>query len=100
HGLIVGGDYSKPDETGATAARTADGGKTWTAIDPPLPYRSAVAWAKDRWVAIGTSGSHASRDDGKTWKALDAEKYNSVAFVPTGEVWAVVPKGRIAKFVR
>jgi photosystem II stability/assembly factor-like uncharacterized protein len=100
HGLIVGGDYSKPDETGATAARTADAGKTWTLIDPPLPYRSAVAWAMDRWLAVGTSGSHVSLDDGKTWKALDTEKYNSVAFVPTGEGWAVGPKGRIAKFVR
>jgi photosystem II stability/assembly factor-like uncharacterized protein len=100
HGLIVGGDYSKPDETGATAARTSDGGKTWTPVDPPLPYRSGVAWAKDRWVAVGTSGSHVSLDDGKTWKALDGEKYNSVAFLPTGEGWAAGPKGRIAKFVR
>jgi photosystem II stability/assembly factor-like uncharacterized protein len=99
HGVIVGGHYTKPDDTGATAAVTADGGKTWALVDPPMPYRSAVAWAKDRWVAVGTSGSHASLDDGKTWKRLDEERYNSVAFVPTGEGWAAGPKGRIARFV-
>ena len=61
HGMIVGGDYRKPNDIGATAAATADGGKTWTPLDKRLPFRSAVAWAKDRWVAVGTSGSHVSR---------------------------------------
>ena len=100
HGVIVGGDYEKPGDAGATAAVTADGGKTWNLIDPPLPYRSAVAWSKDRWVAVGTSGAHASTDGGKTWKVLATEKYNSVAFARDGEGWAAGPKGRIAKFVR
>lgn len=99
HGVIVGGDYRKPDATEATAAVTADGGKTWKAVTKPLPFRSGVAWAKDRWVAVGTSGSDVSAD-GATWKPLDREKYNSVAFTPTGDGWAVGPKGRVAKFVR
>jgi photosystem II stability/assembly factor-like uncharacterized protein len=100
HGMIVGGDYRKPNDVGATAAITADGGKTWTPLDKRLPFRSAVAWAKDRWVAVGTSGSHASLDDGATWKPLDRENYNSVGFTPTGEGWAVGPKGRIAAFAK
>jgi photosystem II stability/assembly factor-like uncharacterized protein len=99
HGMIVGGDYRKPDATEATAAVTDDGGKTWKAIEKPLPFRSAVAWAKDRWVAVGTSGSDVSQD-GAIWKPLDQEKYNSVAFTATGDGWAVGPKGRIAKFVK
>jgi photosystem II stability/assembly factor-like uncharacterized protein len=98
HGIIVGGDYRKPNETGATAAVTSDGGKNWTLIDKQLPFRSGVAWAKDRWVAVGTSGSHFSQDNGATWKQLDRENYNSVGFIATGEGWAVGPKGRIAKF--
>jgi photosystem II stability/assembly factor-like uncharacterized protein len=100
HGIIVGGDYRKPTEAGATAAVTADGGKTWAPVDKPFSYRSGVARAKDGWVAVGTSGSDASRDDGKTWTSLDRENYNSVAFAPTGEGWAVGPKGRIAKFAK
>ncbi|HVS36656.1 MAG TPA: glycosyl hydrolase [Gemmataceae bacterium] len=100
HGLIVGGDYKKPDDLGATAAFTADGGKTWTALDKRLPYRSAAAWAKDRWIAVGASGSNVSRDDGATWSPLDRENYNAVAFTPTGEGWAVGPKGRIAAIAK
>lgn len=100
NGVIVGGDYRKPDASGATAATTSDGGKTWTAINDRLPFRSSVAWAKDRWVAVGTSGSHVSEDNGATWNLLDRENYNSVRFLESGEGWAVGPKGRMAKFVK
>jgi photosystem II stability/assembly factor-like uncharacterized protein len=100
HGMIVGGDYRKPNDTVANAAITADGGKTWTLLDKPFPFRSCVAWAKDRWVVVGPSGSHCSQDDGATWKLLDRENYNSVSFTTTGEGWAVGPKGRIAKFAK
>jgi photosystem II stability/assembly factor-like uncharacterized protein len=100
NGIIVGGDYQKPSDIGATAAVTADGGKTWKLLDKQLPYRSAIAWAKDRWIAVGTSGSDHSTDNGDTWKVLDRENYNSVAFEPTGVGWAVGPKGRIARFAR
>jgi photosystem II stability/assembly factor-like uncharacterized protein len=100
HGMVVGGDYRKPNVGSATAAMTADGGKTWTLIDNPFPFRSGVAWARDRWVAVGTSGSHVTQDNGATWKLLDRENYNSVAFTQTGEGWAVGPKGRIAKFTK
>jgi photosystem II stability/assembly factor-like uncharacterized protein len=98
HGMAVGGDYRKPKDTGATAAITSDGGKTWTLLDKPFPYRSGVAWAKDRWVVVGTSGSNFSVDNGATWKPLDRENYNSVGFTMTGEGWAVGPGGRIAKY--
>jgi photosystem II stability/assembly factor-like uncharacterized protein len=39
HGLIVGGDYRRPDAPGVTAAVTADGGKTWTALVRRLGQR-------------------------------------------------------------
>ncbi len=100
HGVIVGGDYRKPDDTHATVATTSDGGKTWALVDKALPYRSGVAWADGRWVAVGTSGSDFSLDDGRTWKPLDQGKYNSVGFTATGEGWAVGPKGRIVVFAK
>ena len=100
NGMIVGGDYRKPNDKGANAAVTRDGGKSWTLLDNPLPYCSCVTWAKDRWVVVGTSGSHSCQDNGATWKLLDRKDYNSVGFSSTGEGWAVGPKGRIAKFAK
>jgi photosystem II stability/assembly factor-like uncharacterized protein len=100
HGMVVGGDYRKPNDTGAAAATTSDGGKTWTLVDTKLPFHSAVAWARDRWIAVGITGSRASLDHGKTWMPLDRENYNSVAITPGGEGWAAGPKGRIAKLTR
>jgi photosystem II stability/assembly factor-like uncharacterized protein len=98
NGIVVGGDYSKPNEPGSNAAITSDGGQSWTLVRQQFSYRSGVAWAKDRWIVVGTSGSNVSLDDGATWKPLDRQNYNSVAFTATGEGWAVGPKGRIAKF--
>ncbi len=99
-GMIVGGNFRQPNATGATAAVTIDGGETWRRLNNRLPYCSAVAWAKDRWVAVGTSGSHVSIDDGATWQRLDDQDYNTVGFTAKGEGWAAGPKGRIAKFLR
>jgi photosystem II stability/assembly factor-like uncharacterized protein len=98
HGIIVGGDYRKPSELATTAATTADGGKTWSLVQQKLPFHSAVSWAKDRWIAVGTAGSHVSVDDGKTWKQLDREQFNGVGFTIDGQGWAVGPKGRIFRF--
>lgn len=97
-GIIVGGDYKKPKEATATAAITRDGGKTWTAVEGALPFRSCVVWAKDRWIAVGTSGSHSSRE-GKAWKELDGENWNAASFTKEGSGWMAGPKGRIAKFL-
>ena len=37
HGIAVGGDYMKPDESAGTIAITVDGGKTWTRSGDPRP---------------------------------------------------------------
>jgi hypothetical protein len=93
--VAVGGDYSKPNESAATAALSADGGATWIASTvPPHGYRSAVEWsdALHLWIAVGTNGSDLSRDDGKTWQPLDDGNWNAVSLP-----FAVGPGGRIAK---
>jgi photosystem II stability/assembly factor-like uncharacterized protein len=100
HGMIIGGDYRKPNAPGATAAVTTDGGQSWTLLEKSLPFRSGVAAANDRWIAVGTSGSDSSQDNGRTWQPIDRENYNTVGCSPSGQVWAAGPKGRIARYER
>ncbi len=95
NGIVVGGDYKKPDDANGTAAWTDDGGRHWTAANkPPHGYRSAVAWdaAAKVWIAVGTGGADVSGDDGKTWQALDNGKWNAVS-----PPFAVGPEGRIGR---
>jgi photosystem II stability/assembly factor-like uncharacterized protein len=95
HGVAVGGDYKKPDDSGGTAAWTSDGGKHWTAATKsPHGFRSAVAWdgGAKAWITAGTNGSDVSYDDGKTWIPLDNGNWNALSLP-----WVVGPHGRIAK---
>jgi photosystem II stability/assembly factor-like uncharacterized protein len=93
--VVVGGDYSHPDESDHTAAFKISYYKPWTAsTKPPHGYRSSVAWSEGlkAWIAAGTNGSDISRDDGKTWQPLDDGNWNALSLP-----FVVGPKGRIAR---
>jgi photosystem II stability/assembly factor-like uncharacterized protein len=93
--VVVGGDYTKPDQTTGTAAWSADGGETWTAAEkPPHGYRSSVEWSKslNAWIAAGANGSDISQDDGKTWQPLDDGNWNALSLP-----FVVGTSGRIAR---
>ena len=78
-GVIVGGNYEKPDEITNNLAFTKDGGKTWILGKGLNGYRSGVDYIdKKTIIAVGSSGSDISKDGGKTWKNLDKENYNTV----------------------
>jgi len=104
-GLIVGGDYQKPEAIEKNAARTDDGGSSWRLVNTNAPtgFRSSVAFAtsgRSRTVlAVGTSGTDLSNDGGLTWVSLDKENFNSVAISNRRVAWAVGPKGHVARMV-
>jgi photosystem II stability/assembly factor-like uncharacterized protein len=94
--VVVGGDYTKPNDSAGTAAFSTDSGEHWTAsTTPPHGYRSAVQWAETLklWITVGTNGSDLSRDDGKTWQPLDDGNWNALSLP-----FVVGPNGRIARF--
>jgi hypothetical protein len=94
-GIIVGGDYLKPNESSGTAAWSSDSGQHWTAsTTPPHGFRSAVQWSEalHAWITVGTNGSDVSCDDGKTWQPLDDGNWNALSLP-----FAVGPNGRIAR---
>ena len=100
--VAVGGDYTKPNETAATAAYTVDKGMTWiAAATAPGGYRSAVAYdaARKVWITVGPNGTDVSEDDGRNWRplkpgpgdAVDADRRWNALSLP----FVVGPHGRI-----
>lgn len=104
HGVVVGGDYQRPDSTRGTAAFSVDGGATWQpSTSFPRGYRSGVALQRRRdeliAIAVGTTGSDLSRDGGRTWLPLDDMAFNAIQFAASGVAFAVGGRGRVARLV-
>ena len=97
-GVIVGGDYEKPDEHDKNLAFTRDGGLTWQVSTGLSGYRSGVSYiARNTIIAVGTNGSDITRDGGRTWTVLGKENLNAVASKGPRAAWAVGPKGMVVK---
>lgn len=98
NGVIVGGNYEKPAGRENALAFTSDGGESWQLGSGLSGYRSAVTYIDAKTlIAVGTNGTDVSSDGGKTWKTTGNEDLNSVAAKGKKAVWAVGPKGMVAK---
>lgn len=102
NGIIIGGDYTKPDGNSANKAMTADGGKTWELIaEGQEPgYKSSVRYVPNRngkeIVAVGFTGIDYTSDGGESWKNLSEEGFYTIRFLNDSTAYAA-GKGRIAK---
>ncbi|MCD9188690.1 MAG: hypothetical protein LUM44_19885 [Pyrinomonadaceae bacterium] len=98
-GVIVGGNYEKPNDITNNLAFTTDGGKSWNLSKGLNGYRSGVTYIDKKTIlAVGSSGSDISTDSGKTWKNLDKENYNAVQSKGKNAIWAVGAGGLVSKF--
>ncbi|MFC4148941.1 WD40/YVTN/BNR-like repeat-containing protein [Micromonospora mangrovi] len=99
HGIALGGDFAAPTSAPDGAARTGDGGRSWTAADvPPGEYRSGASWVHgDTALAVGPTGSDVSRDGGRSWRRFDTGSFDAVECTPTGACWASGEQGRVAR---
>lgn len=71
NGVIVGGNYTKPNRSDSTACYTTDGGKNWLLSEKqPAGYRSCVIGNEKIAYTCGTNGIDYSTDGGKTWHFL------------------------------
>ena len=102
HGIAVGGVIAG-SATGPRAARTIDGGRTWSVITDPsfsgAAYGVAYTTVRGKFVvvAVGPGGASYSVNDGDTWTLLDSAPYWSVGFGRRGRGWLVGPKGRVVR---
>ncbi|WP_339648365.1 oxidoreductase [uncultured Salegentibacter sp.] len=101
-GIIIGGDYTKPDGNTGNKAITKDGGKTWDLIaEGQEPgYKSSVRFVPnsggEKIIATGFSGISYSKDSGKTWEEISKEGFYTLRFKNDSVAYAA-GKGRIAK---
>lgn len=95
-GVIVGGNYEKPDAAEQNLAVTLNGGTLWAARSGLSGYRSSVTFIDDRTIiAVGTNGTDISNDQGVTWSRSGTENLNAVAAKGRRSVWAVGPAGGV-----
>jgi photosystem II stability/assembly factor-like uncharacterized protein len=93
NGIIVGGDYSKPNENNANKAITKDGGKTWQLVaNGQNPnYKSCVQYVPNtngkELFAVGKTGVSFSNDGGKSWKKVSKDGYYAIQFVDKNTAW-------------
>ena len=101
--VIVGGDYTKPNETRGTAVFEGAVLSFFEPYTSPNGHRSAVAYdpKTKTFITVGPNGTDISTDDGKNWTALkpkpnepaDADKNWNALSLP----FVVGPNGRIGK---
>jgi photosystem II stability/assembly factor-like uncharacterized protein len=101
-GIAVGGDFSLPDASPGSFARTFDGGSSWSLVPgAPAEYRSGVAWVDGHTaVAVGLSGSDVSTDSGATWQRFDDGSLDTVDCASPTACWASGASGRVASLVK
>ncbi|UZH54522.1 oxidoreductase [Salinimicrobium tongyeongense] len=101
-GVIIGGDYTAPEENTANKAVTTDGGRTWSLIangqDPG--YKSSVRYIPGgdgkEIVAVGFTGISYSKDAGESWQQLSPEGFYTIRFLNDSVAYAA-GKNRLAK---
>jgi hypothetical protein len=101
-GVMVGGDFTAPENGADASGFTRDGGATWTLGGDLSCYRSGVDWlsgARATLIAVGPTGSDVSDDGGRSWTAFDTASYDAVDCVP-GTCWASGPAGAVAVLAR
>jgi len=98
NGIMVGGNYEKPDDDVNTIGFITALGTTRKIGPGPSGYRSGVSFIDGKSiVAVGTNGSDISGDGGNTWKRIGNENLNAVQAKGKKAVWAVGPKGIVVK---
>tara|TARA_Y100000034_G_scaffold137038_1_gene219318 strand:- start:257299 stop:258234 length:936 start_codon:yes stop_codon:yes gene_type:complete len=93
NGIVVGGNYSKPNENKANKAITTDGGKTWQLVADGLNpnYKSCVQYVPNtegkEVFAVGKTGISYSMDGGLTWTEVSKEGYYGIQFANKNVAW-------------
>ncbi len=98
--VVVGGDFTKPNESKGNCALSFDGGQTWKNPDTnPSGYRSSVEYlAKNKWITCGLTGVDVSSDNGLNWRNISELSFHVVRKAKKGKsIFLAGANGRIGK---
>ena len=98
--IVVGGDFTKKNDTTKNCVITKDGGLTWKfPTSSPMGYRSCVEYlSKKTWITCGLNGVDISNDDGDNWKSISTESFHVVRKAKKGTaVYFAGNNGKIGK---
>lgn len=98
--VVVGGDFTQPNDTTGNCAISFNEGNNWTRpTTPPSGYRSSVEHLrKDRWITCGLNGVDISDDNGQNWRSISDSSFHVVRKAKKGKaVFLVGTNGKIAK---
>lgn len=77
--VVVGGDYTKPNDSTSTCFISKNGGKDWISpTSSPKGYRSCVIYNDGIYFSCGTNGLDYSTDAGMKWKSFNRNSYYSL----------------------
>lgn len=100
--IVVGGDFTKKDDTVRNCVITTDGGVTWVSPKTsPSGYRSCVEYLhKNTWITCGLNGIDMSDDDGLNWQNISKESFHACRKAKKGNaVFFAGNDGRVGKLV-
>ncbi len=101
--VAVGGVIGQRESVAGRAARSGDGGVSWSEGGSPTfagPAYGAAYVPGSTWpilVAVGPGGASFSPDHGRSWTTLDSAGYWGLGFAAPGTGWLVGPDGRVTR---
>ena len=100
--IIVGGDFTKANDSTGNCFITTDAGQTFIRpTTPPAGYRSGVTYAgKKVWYTCGLSGVDISKDDGVNFENISTTSFHAAKKARKGKaVFFSGGGGRIGRLV-
>ena len=100
--IVVGGDYTKKNDTLQNCVMTYDGGMTWVSPEKsPTGYRSCVEYLqKNQWITCGLNGVDISDDNGKNWNTISQQSFHVCRKAKKGKtVYFAGNNGKVGKML-
>ncbi len=101
--IVVGGDFTKKDNTIRNCVISTNEGKSFfEPTHPPTGYRSCIEFIKKKqWITCGLNGVDFSTDDGMNWKKISEEGFHVCRKAKTGNaVYLAGGNGKVAKLIQ